>query len=173
MTNKRPITITHFETHGELALLCVHTSTANLPCLPALADVRFPTSLTGDGTDAMYAGITAQCNDMTTYPTSTGTQIVTTPLHMSFYIPLRRSSRAMAWHLRSGGGTILYVFYLWSPFVIIGRVKRFLNFVLVTSQVCSAIQAVASRLLNRDIEELFANMGKTWDYLVADPQLRW
>ena len=96
MTNKGPIMITHFETHGELALLCVHTSTANLPCLSALADVRFPTSLTGDGTDAMYAGITAQCNDMTTYPTSTGTQIVTTPLHMSFYIPLRRSSRAMA-----------------------------------------------------------------------------
>ena len=96
MTNKRPITITHFETHGELALLCVHTSTANLPCLPALADVRFPTSLTGDGTDAMYAGITAQCNDMTTYPTPTGTQIVTILLHMSFYIPLRRSSRAMA-----------------------------------------------------------------------------
>ena len=60
-----------------------------------------------------------------------------------------------------------------TPFVITGRAKRFLNFVLVTSQVCSAIQAVASRLLNRDIEELFANMGKTWDYLVADPQLRW
>ncbi|EPS92969.1 hypothetical protein FOMPIDRAFT_1026668 [Fomitopsis schrenkii] len=25
----------------------------------------------------------------------------------------------------------------------------------------------------KDVEELFANMGKTWDYLCADPQLRW
>jgi L-fuconate dehydratase len=32
---------------------------------------------------------------------------------------------------------------------------------------------VADRLVNKDTEELFANMGKTWEYLVADPQLRW
>jgi hypothetical protein len=27
--------------------------------------------------------------------------------------------------------------------------------------------------VNEEIEPLFADMGKTWDYLVADPQLRW
>ena len=32
---------------------------------------------------------------------------------------------------------------------------------------------MAGRLLGKDTEELFADMGATWDYLVADPQLRW
>ena len=36
-----------------------------------------------------------------------------------------------------------------------------------------AIKEVASRLVGRDTEELFAHMGKTWEWLVADPQLRW
>lgn len=36
-----------------------------------------------------------------------------------------------------------------------------------------AIQQVASRLIGKDTEELFADMGKTWDYLLADAQLRW
>ena len=36
-----------------------------------------------------------------------------------------------------------------------------------------AIGQVANRLIGKDTEELFANMGKTWDYLTADPQLRW
>jgi L-fuconate dehydratase len=36
-----------------------------------------------------------------------------------------------------------------------------------------AIKAVASRLIGKDTEELFADMGKTWDWLLADPQLRW
>ncbi len=40
-------------------------------------------------------------------------------------------------------------------------------------QVCQAIKAVAGRLVNKDIESLFADMGKAWDHLVADPQLRW
>ena len=39
--------------------------------------------------------------------------------------------------------------------------------------VCAAIKEVAARLKGKDVEELFANMGKTWDYLCADPQLRW
>ena len=39
--------------------------------------------------------------------------------------------------------------------------------------VCAAIKEVANRLLGKEIEELFANMGQTWDYLCADPQLRW
>jgi len=36
-----------------------------------------------------------------------------------------------------------------------------------------AIKAVASRLIGKDTEVLFADMGKTWDWLLADPQLRW
>ncbi|KAI0249944.1 enolase C-terminal domain-like protein [Lactifluus subvellereus] len=39
--------------------------------------------------------------------------------------------------------------------------------------VCQAIDAVASRLVDKEIESLFADMGKAWNYLVADPQLRW
>lgn len=39
--------------------------------------------------------------------------------------------------------------------------------------VCSAIKEVAGRLKGKEIESLFANMGQTWDYLCADPQLRW
>ncbi|KAI9452582.1 enolase C-terminal domain-like protein [Russula earlei] len=39
--------------------------------------------------------------------------------------------------------------------------------------VCQAIKAVASRLLGKEIESLFADMGKAWDHLVSDSQLRW
>jgi len=39
--------------------------------------------------------------------------------------------------------------------------------------VCMAIKEVASRLVGKSVEELFANMGQTWDYLCADSQLRW
>ena len=39
--------------------------------------------------------------------------------------------------------------------------------------VCAAIKEVAGRLVGKEIEPLFANMGKAWEYLVADPQLRW
>lgn len=39
--------------------------------------------------------------------------------------------------------------------------------------VCAAIKEVAQRVVGKDTEELFANMGKTWDYLCSDPQLRW
>jgi len=39
--------------------------------------------------------------------------------------------------------------------------------------VCHAIQDVANRLIGKDTEELFADMGEAWDYLMADAQLRW
>lgn len=32
---------------------------------------------------------------------------------------------------------------------------------------------MASRLVDKEIESLFADMGKAWDHLVADSQLRW
>lgn len=40
-------------------------------------------------------------------------------------------------------------------------------------KVCYAIKEVAKRLIGRKTEDLFVNMGKTWDYMMADPQLRW
>lgn len=40
--------------------------------------------------------------------------------------------------------------------------------------VCSAIREVANRLINKDTEaDLFSDMGKTWEYMTSDPQLRW
>ena len=39
--------------------------------------------------------------------------------------------------------------------------------------VCRAIEELSKRLIGKDVEEIFANMGKTWDYLSADSQLRW
>jgi L-fuconate dehydratase len=39
--------------------------------------------------------------------------------------------------------------------------------------VCAAVEKVAERLVGRKTEELFADMGAAWNYLLADPQLRW
>lgn len=38
---------------------------------------------------------------------------------------------------------------------------------------CEAIKALSNRLIGKDVEQLFSNMGKTWEFLVSDPQLRW
>ncbi|TFK95849.1 enolase C-terminal domain-like protein [Pterulicium gracile] len=89
-------------------------------------DVRFPTSLTGDGTDAMNT----DCD------------------YSSAYVTLETDSE-----LRGYGMTFT-----------IGRGNDI---------VLAAVAEVAGRLLGKDTEELFSDMGATWDYLVADPQLRW
>ncbi|KAF5333133.1 hypothetical protein D9611_002616 [Ephemerocybe angulata] len=89
-------------------------------------DVRFPTSLTGDGTDAMNT----DCD------------------YSSAYVTLLTDS-----DLVGHGMTFT-----------IGRGNDI---------VCTTIKAVADRLVGKDTEELFGNMGKAWDHLVADPQLRW
>ncbi|PCH39452.1 enolase C-terminal domain-like protein [Wolfiporia cocos MD-104 SS10] len=89
-------------------------------------DVRFPTSLTGDGTDAMNT----DCD------------------YSSAYVTLFTSG-----DLVGHGMTFT-----------IGRGNDI---------VCAAIRELAQRLVGKDTEELFANMGKTWEYLCADPQLRW
>ena len=91
-----------------------------------VADVRFPTSLTGDGTDAMNT----DCD------------------YSSAYVTLFTSG-----DLVGHGMTFT-----------IGRGNDI---------VCAAIKELAARLKGKDVEELFANMGKTWDYLCSDPQLRW
>ncbi|KAF7299219.1 MR-MLE domain-containing protein [Mycena indigotica] len=89
-------------------------------------DVRFPTSLTGDGTDAMNT----DCD------------------YSSAYVTLLTDS-ALVGH----GMTFT-----------IGRGNDI---------VCAAIGAVAQRLVGKESEELFKDMGKTWEYMMADPQLRW
>ncbi|KAF8467110.1 enolase C-terminal domain-like protein [Russula ochroleuca] len=89
-------------------------------------DVRFPTSLTGDGSDAMNV----DCD------------------YSSAYVSLFTDS-----NLVGHGMTFT-----------IGRGNDI---------VCQAIKQVANRIVNKEIESLFADMGKAWDHLVADPQLRW
>ena len=41
------------------------------------------------------------------------------------------------------------------------------------SQVGMAIKEIARRLVGREIESLFADMGAAWDFLLVDPQLPW
>ncbi|KAI0676580.1 enolase C-terminal domain-like protein [Trametes maxima] len=89
-------------------------------------DVRFPTSLSGDGTDAMNT----DCD------------------YSSAYVKLYTDS-----DLTGFGMTFT-----------IGRGNDI---------VCLAIEELSKRLVGKDVEELFANMGKTWDYLSSDSQLRW
>jgi hypothetical protein len=45
--------ITHFEIHGMVHLGCITVTERGLGDLNPISDVRFPTSLTGDGSDAM------------------------------------------------------------------------------------------------------------------------
>lgn len=99
-----PTTITSFEIH----------------------DVRFPTGLSGDGTDAMNT----DCD------------------YSSAYVTLYTSS-----DLVGHGMTFT-----------IGRGNDI---------VCAAIKSLSERLIGKDVEALFSNMGKTWEFLVGDPQLRW
>ncbi|KAF8155509.1 mandelate racemase/muconate lactonizing enzyme [Crassisporium funariophilum] len=89
-------------------------------------DVRFPTSLTGDGTDAMNT----DCD------------------YSSAYVVLLTDSELVGYGMT----------------FTIGRGNDI---------VCSAIKEVANRLVGKDTEALFGNMGKTWEYMTADPQLRW
>ncbi|KIJ61633.1 hypothetical protein HYDPIDRAFT_176981 [Hydnomerulius pinastri MD-312] len=96
--------ITHFETH----------------------DIRFPTSLTGDGTDAMNT----DCDYSSAYVT--------------LYTDYGLEGHGMTFTIGRG-----------------------------TDIVCHAIAALAQRLIGHDPEEFFANMGKAWDWMSSDPQLRW
>ncbi|KAF8438042.1 enolase C-terminal domain-like protein [Boletus edulis BED1] len=98
--------ITHFETH----------------------DVRFPTSLSGDGTDAMNT----ECD------------------YSSAYISIFTDGESP---LVGHGMTFT-----------IGRGNEI---------VCQAIAVLANKLIGRDPEDLFKSMGKTWDWLSSDSQLRW
>lgn len=89
-------------------------------------DVRYPTNVTGDGTDAMNK----ECD------------------YSAAYIVLNTSS-----DLKGQGMTFT-----------IGRGNDI---------VCYAIEQVAQRIVGKDVEEFFSDMGAFWDFLVADPQHRW
>lgn len=99
-----PIKITHFKTH----------------------DVRFPTSISGDGTDAMNT----ECD------------------YSSAYVCLYTNSDLVGYGMT----------------FTIGRGNDI---------VCKAIEELSKKLIGKDLETLFSNMGKTWDFLLSDPQLRW
>jgi L-fuconate dehydratase len=44
---------------------------------------------------------------------------------------------------------------------------------LFRAQVFQAIRNVADRVVGKKVEDLFADMGKTWTHLTRDSQLRW
>jgi len=89
-------------------------------------DLRFPTSLTGDGTDAMNT----DCDYSSAY--------------VSIYTDDGQVGHGMTFTIGRGNDIV-----------------------------CRAIEELSKRLLNKDPEEFFVNMGKAWDYMCADPQLRW
>ncbi|KAK2464512.1 hypothetical protein APHAL10511_003491 [Amanita phalloides] len=91
-------------------------------------DVRFPTSLTGDGTDAMNT----DCD----YSAAYVTLITDTPRTLVGY--------GMTFTIGRGNDIV-----------------------------CLAIGQVAQRLVGKDPETLFSDMGRTWDEVMADSQLRW
>ncbi|EIW78694.1 enolase C-terminal domain-like protein [Coniophora puteana RWD-64-598 SS2] len=99
-----PAKITHYEIH----------------------DVRFPTSLSGDGTDAMNT----ECD------------------YSSAYVSLFADNGLV------GHGMTF----------TIGRGNEI---------VCQAMAELSKRLIGKDPESLFSSMGAAWDYMCADPQLRW
>ncbi|KAG9095881.1 hypothetical protein FS749_009552 [Ceratobasidium sp. UAMH 11750] len=89
-------------------------------------DVRFPTNLTGDGTDAMNLEVD----------------------YSAAYLKLFTDGP-----LTGYGMTFT-----------IGRGNDI---------VCHAIREVAKRVVGKDLESLFDDMGNTWNILTSDPQLRW
>jgi L-fuconate dehydratase len=44
---------------------------------------------------------------------------------------------------------------------------------LTFDQVVEAVKAIADRLIGKSTDTLFADMGKAWEHLTADSQLRW
>ncbi|KDN37158.1 enolase N-terminal domain-like protein, partial [Tilletiaria anomala UBC 951] len=94
-------------------------------------DVRFPTSLTGDGTDAMNKS----CDYSAAY--------------------LKLVARKETEEPLTGYGMTF----------TIGRGNELCRDAITT--------IVSTLLIGQDLETMFSDMGKTWSYLVSDPQLRW
>ncbi|KAK7051096.1 hypothetical protein VNI00_005208 [Paramarasmius palmivorus] len=107
-------------------------------------DVRFPTSLTGDGTDAMNT----DCD------------------YSSAYVTLKTDSDLV-------GHGMTFTIGRGNEIVRSPTISAIALYLTSEHKVCAAIREVANRLVGKETEDLFADMGKTWDYLLADPQLRW
>ncbi|ETS59618.1 mandelate racemase muconate lactonizing enzyme [Moesziomyces aphidis] len=118
----------------------------------SIHDVRFPTSLTGDGTDAMNKTCDYSAAYLILYTSpKDSAEIVSYRGRESEAInaPVKEDSS-----LRGFGMTFT-----------IGKGNEIC---------CQAIASVVEELLlGREIEPLFANMGETWQLMVSDPQLRW
>ena len=93
-----------------------------------IEDLRFPTSLSGDGTDATNTS----CD------------------YSAAYVSLFSDSPS---GLKGHGMTFT-----------IGRGNDL---------VCAAIAQVAQRLIGKETDALFGDMGAMWGQLCGDPQLRW
>ncbi|KAG9085293.1 hypothetical protein FRC06_003671 [Ceratobasidium sp. 370] len=89
-------------------------------------DVRFPTNLTGDGTDAMNLEVD----------------------YSAAYLKIFTDGPLVGYGMT----------------FTIGRGNDI---------VCHATQEVAKRVVGKDLESLFEDMGSTWNILTSDPQLRW
>ncbi|PWY96842.1 enolase C-terminal domain-like protein [Testicularia cyperi] len=118
----------------------------------SIHDVRFPTSLTGDGTDAMNK----TCDYSAAYLI-----LYTSPKDTAQIVSYRgRESEAINAAVKED-----------SPLRGFG-----MTFTIGKGNeiCCQAIASIVEELLlGREIEPLFANMGATWQLMVSDPQLRW
>ena len=110
-------------------------------------DVRFPTSLTGDGTDAMNTTCDYSAAYLILY---TGPRSSLDPV---------KAARAEP-GTSTGAGLTGY-----GMTFTIGRGNDI---------VCDAIRQLCQTLVvGLDLEAMFAGMGATWSYLTSDPQFRW
>ncbi|PWN27155.1 enolase C-terminal domain-like protein [Jaminaea rosea] len=110
-------------------------------------DLRFPTSLSGDGTDAMNTTCDYSAAYVVLYVGPKGTPRAEPPSS----IDQQQQETAF---LRGHGMTFT-----------IGRGNDIC---------CHAIESICSGiLLGSSLTELFSDMGATWRQLVGDPQLRW
>ncbi|KAG8874172.1 hypothetical protein FRB97_006100 [Tulasnella sp. 331] len=126
--------------NGHLKVFTLQIHLCKMPWINGFEtnDVRFETSLTGDGSDAMNF----DCD----YSAATVILYTDEDLRghgMTFTIG--RGTEVIAGN--DGSGMIC--------------------------QVVAAIKQVAERLMGKETEKLFQDMGKTWDLLMGDAQLRW
>ncbi|CAO1631858.1 unnamed protein product [Sympodiomycopsis kandeliae] len=112
----------------------------------SIHDLRFPTSLTGDGTDAMNTTCDYSAAYVKLYVGPAGTPRSLPPGSID--------ANGVVSELRGHGMTFT-----------IGRGNEIC---------CSAIDSICSGLiLGQSVSDLLSDMGATWRKLVSDPQLRW
>ncbi|KAN0066579.1 hypothetical protein ACQY0O_000673 [Thecaphora frezii] len=117
----------------------------------SIHDVRFPTSLTGDGTDAQNT----TCDYSAAYLI-----LYTSPKDSAQVVSYKgREAESINAEVKEGGLRGFGMTFT------IGRGNEIC---------CQAIASIVEELLlGKEIEPLFADMGATWQHLVSDCQLRW